>query len=83
MQNSTCRERWGDLVGKRPEYADVDAVTLALWKSNNSRAFAGEVVKGDVNLSTGGEEGFYYNIISPIRDGAEIRGILGINIECY
>ena len=81
MQNTTCRERWGDLIGKRPGDLGVDEDTLALWESNNSRAFAGEVVQEEVHFVVEGEEGFYHNIISPIRDGGQIRGILGVNID--
>jgi len=81
MQNSTCRQRWGDLIGKRLEDVAVDEDVLALWKSNNRKAFAGEVVKGEVTLKTGQEEGFYYNIISPVRTNGKILGILGVSID--
>lgn len=81
MQNSTCRERWGELIGLRPEDAGTDEETLALWQSNNRRAFAGEAIEGEVALGPRGEQGCYYNIVSPIRDGDQIRGILGVNID--
>jgi PAS domain S-box-containing protein len=81
MQNSTCKERWGDVIGKRPEDLGVDEATLALWQSNNRRAFAGEVVTGEVSLGVGEEEDFYFNIISPIRDRGHIHSILGVNID--
>ena len=81
MQNSTCRERWGDVIGKRPEDLEVDKETLALWKRNNRKAFAGEIVRGEVSFKVGGKEGYYQNIISPIYEAGEIQGILGVNIE--
>jgi len=82
LQNSTCRERWGDLIGKRPEDVDiVDEDALALWQDNNRRAFAGEVVEGEVEYTIHGEKRFYYNIISPIYDRDQVRGILGINVD--
>jgi PAS domain S-box-containing protein len=81
MQNSTCRERWGDVLGKRPEDLEVDEETLALWKKNNRKAFAGEIVRGEVSFKVGGKEGYYQNIISPIHEEGEIQGILGVNIE--
>ncbi len=79
MQNATCREHWGDVVGKRPDDVAPDAETLALWQSNNRRAFAGEVVSGEAELGRAGAH--VHNIIAPIRDGDEVRGILGINID--
>jgi PAS domain S-box-containing protein len=81
MQNSTCRKRWGDLLGKRPEDLKVDEVTLALWKKNNSKAFAGEIVRDEVSFKVAGKEGHYQNIVLPIHEGEEIQGILGVNID--
>jgi len=81
VQNSTCRERWGDIIGKRPEDLNVDGDVLRLWKSNNRRAFAGEVVEEEVSFESGGEEGYYHNIISPVFDDGHVKGILGVNID--
>ena len=81
IQNATCKKHWGDLIGKRPKDLGVDKDTLALWEENNRRAFAGEVVEGEVTLQPHGKEGFYHNIISPIQDGDRIRGILGVDID--
>ncbi len=81
MLNEVCKQRWGDVVGKRPEDVCPDQHTLALWQSNNRRALAGEIVEGEVVLQPQGREGYYRNIISPIRDGDEIQGILGVNID--
>jgi PAS domain S-box-containing protein len=81
MQNSTCRERWGNIIAKRPEDLEVDEQTLALWRQNNHKAFAGETVEGEASITVGGKKGYYHNIISPIREGDEIQGILGVNID--
>jgi len=81
MQNSACKRDWGDLIGKRPEDACPNYRTLAIWQSNNRKAFAGEVVEGEVTFETPAGARHYYNIISPIRDGGSIRGILGVNID--
>ncbi|MDI6448080.1 PAS domain-containing sensor histidine kinase [Anaerobaca lacustris] len=81
MFNSVAREHWGDCTGRRPEDLCPDEATLALWLSNNRRALAGEVVRAEVQMAPHGQEGHYYNIISPIRDGSEIHGILGVNID--
>jgi PAS domain S-box-containing protein len=81
MQNSACRRNWGDAVGKRPRDICPDDCTWALWDANNRRAFAGEVVEGEVAFESPAGTRHCYNIISPIRDGDEIRGILGVNID--
>jgi len=81
MQNSVCKRHWGDSVGKCIEDLHLDEDTLTLWQTNNRRALAGEVVEGEVELTPRGERGYYHNIVSPIRDGDVIRGILGVNID--
>ena len=81
MINAVCKKRWGNVVGKRLEDLSVDNTNLALWKENNRRAFSGETVKGEVELRTKGEKGYYYNIILPIKGKDEVLGILGVNID--
>jgi PAS domain S-box-containing protein len=81
MQNSACKRNWGDGIGKRPEDLCPDKHTWAMWEANNHRAFAGEVVEGEVAFQSPTGTRYCHNIISPIRDGDEIRGILGINID--
>ena len=72
----------GDVTGKRPEDVAQDQEMLALWDSNNRRAFAGEVVSGEVSFRIiKGEERYFYNIIAPIKDHGKIYGILGVNID--
>ncbi|MGA2936367.1 MAG: PAS domain S-box protein [Syntrophobacteraceae bacterium] len=81
MQNSTCKIRYGEIIGKRPEDVCPDNDTLQIWKNNHRRAFNGEVVEGEVRFVFDGDERFYRNIVCPVRDGNEIRGILGVNID--
>jgi len=81
MQNSMCRSRWGEVVGKRPQDLAVDPGNIEIWLDNNRRAFAGEIVVDEVELIEGGVPGTYFNVIAPIRDDDEVRGILGVNID--
>ncbi|MBK8386141.1 MAG: hypothetical protein IPL11_10970 [Candidatus Accumulibacter sp.] len=77
--------RSGPALGQYPGTTSEDtAITpeeLALWKDNNRRAFAGEVVDEEVAYRTGNEQHCFHNIVAPIRIGGEIRGILGLNID--
>lgn len=79
--NSTCRRRWGDLRGMMPEDAGIPPDTLALWKSNNGRALAGEEVRGEAEYVIDGKPLTFFNILAPIRDGSEIRGLVGVNVD--
>jgi len=81
FQNPAIKEKWGEIVGKRPEdIADTEEIR-ALWKENNRRAFNGEIVQGEVSFNVNGEKKNYYNIISPIYREGKVRGILGMNFD--
>ena len=81
MQNRPCREHYGEIVGKRPEDICPSESILAVWQDNNRRAFAGELVQGEVRYRFDDEDRFYYNVVAPIRDQHTTRGILGINVD--
>ncbi len=82
LQNTVSKtQQRADAIGKLPEEVCPNKHDLAIWLDNNRRAFAGEKVEGEVTLSLGGEERFYYNVIAPIRDGEDLYGILGVNID--
>lgn len=81
MQNSTSRRLYGEHLGKRPEDVAPNDEVLKIWMDNNRRAFGGELIQEEVKFDLGCEERFYYNVIAPVRDGDEIRGILGANID--
>ena len=82
LQNSICKNNWGDLIGKCPEDLPVNEETLNLWLNNNLRALSGETVADEVEYhSLEGKKYVYYNIIAPIRVEEKISGILGVLID--
>ncbi len=81
LQNSVSARHWGDQIGKRPEQLDMPESLRAQWQSNNRRAFAGEVVQGEVNYEVDGERRHFHEIIAPIWSEGEIHGIIGVNID--
>lgn len=81
LQNETCRRHWGDFIGKRPEEVTGDKDILNIWLDNNRRAFAGETVKGEIEVVVEGEKRYMYNVISPILSKVEVEGIVGFNID--
>jgi PAS domain S-box-containing protein len=81
MQNSTCRQLWGDVVGKRPEDVAADPAAIELWQENNRRAFAGETVREEVQFRLGEELRHFYNVVAPIAAEGRTLGILGINLD--
>jgi PAS domain S-box-containing protein len=81
MQNRICRERYGDIIGKRPEDICPNESILSIWLDNNRRASSGELVKGEVRFVFGNEERYFYNVVAPIHDRDRAWGILGINFD--
>jgi PAS domain S-box-containing protein len=80
-QNRICRGHYGDIIGKRPEDICPNEGILPVWQDNNHRAFAGELVQGEVRYVFGNEERYFYNVVAPILDGDRTRGIVGINVD--
>jgi PAS domain S-box-containing protein len=81
VQNAASKKHWGEAIGKRPEDVAGSETTLAIWLENNRRAFAGQRVEEEVELTINGEKRFCNNVIAPIRENDHIRGILGVNID--
>ena len=81
MANDVVKSDLPDIIGLRLSDLQVDEGTKAIWTENNRRAFAGEVVQGEVCFEMGGEERVFHNIISPVYDGDTVQAILGVNID--
>jgi PAS domain S-box-containing protein len=82
LQNAAAAKHWGHRVGKRVEHTDAPEKNAAAgWHADSCRAFAGEVVEGEVEYVCDGELRFQHNIVAPFRVDDEIRGILGFNID--
>lgn len=81
LQNSASRKNWGDVTGWRPEDITDNPELLALWNSNNRRAFAGEIVDREECYRVGGEPRYIHNIIAPVATPEGIMSIVGLNID--
>jgi PAS domain S-box-containing protein len=81
LQNSVCIKRWGNLIGMRPQDIQLDKAIFNTWIDNNRRALSGEIVRGEVEYIQDGQKRNFCNIISPIKDGRRIIGILGIDLD--
>jgi PAS domain S-box-containing protein len=81
IENPYSVLQWGHMLGRVPEETAPDRETLALWEKVNSRALAGEVVKGEIEITHGHHAGYYYYVAAPIRVDGEVHGILGVSID--
>jgi len=74
IQKSASKSHWGDAIGKRPEDVADTSENLSVWLDNNRRAFAGEMVKEEIEREVEAEKRFYYNVIAPITVDGVIPG---------
>lgn len=81
FQNSPSEEIWGGFVGRLPEEIAPSREVAALWRENNMRAFAGEVVKGEVEYFAENGARTCINILAPMLDENSVLGIIGVNID--
>jgi len=81
LQNSLGKQRWGNIVGKRPEDLAVRKDNLDSWLQANRQAFSGETVKGEIQYVHKGKQEIHHSIVAPIVSEGEILGILGANID--
>lgn len=81
MQNSVSIEQWGNLLGKRPQDLGLSPDVLKVWLKNNARVLAGQVLRFENRYEKDGKTWICSTILAPVRDGAEIRGFLGVDID--
>ncbi|MHA3771032.1 PAS domain-containing hybrid sensor histidine kinase/response regulator [Verrucomicrobiota bacterium sgz303538] len=80
-QNAVSLARWGDQRGKRVEEVGYPPEALDERRSSYQRAFAGEIIRADCSSGEGSSKRWYQRIIVPIKQGAEITGIFGVNVD--
>jgi PAS domain S-box-containing protein len=81
MQNNLSVSLWGSLMGLRTADLDLPAHVREAWETHNARALAGEMVRREVIYDQFDAPLYTDNIVVPIRDGDNILGIAGINID--
>lgn len=79
--NPHALRRWPALLGSTPEVGAGRPETVAIWRANNDRAMAGEVVRGEVRYEHEGRVRTYVNYIAPVYRGDEVIGTAGVNLD--
>jgi PAS domain S-box-containing protein len=81
MQNTSSKNRWGDITGKRPEEAGLDAAVTRAWTENVEKALGGEQVEEESSVVFDGKEQVFFNTVTPVFDGDRVDGIVGVTID--
>jgi diguanylate cyclase (GGDEF)-like protein/PAS domain S-box-containing protein len=81
LQNSAARRNWGDRLGLRPEDTDSPPELVARWVEHNTRALAGETVRGEDSHPIQGELRHVEKVLAPVESEGEVLGCVGVNID--
>lgn len=79
--NAHGEAAWGCPLGSRPEDVGLPDELIQEWTEFSRRALAGEIVRYEVTREIRGEERRLEKIVAPIRENAEVKGLLGIEID--
>jgi signal transduction histidine kinase len=80
-QNPQALRNWGAQLGRGIDDMGLSPEVTARWKAMNDRALAGEIVSVPLDYEVAGRRVNYVNLIAPVREGGEIRGVVGVNID--
>ena len=82
LQNNFSRELWGNQLDKKLDETWVDDKTLEKWHENNRRAYNGDIIDEETEISDKkGQPLYIRNILAPIKMEDEMIGIIGMNID--
>jgi len=82
LQNPASLKSWGNQLGKRTCESMQQPELQGKWEAANRRAMAGDVVRDEWKWTdASGKLHIFSEVVAPIYEGREIRGILGVNID--
>lgn len=81
LENNATAKHFGSILGKNPYTQDISPQVLTIWKSNNKKAFHGEIIDEECEFIFQGQKRNYHQIIFPIIFDQSIEGIAGFNID--
>ncbi len=81
MQNDHSKKLWGEQNGRHMEEVTDSEEIKKKWRETNERALRGEVSEEEQVYTIDGKKKTFRNIVAPILEKGEIRGILGLNID--
>jgi PAS domain S-box-containing protein len=81
LQNSVCREWWGDLLGKRLDEMGLPDEFVAQAQETRRRVLNGEVVRHTHTRGAGPNQRVLDTVAAPIVSRGVVIGVLGINID--
>ncbi len=78
IQNRQSVAQSGNLIGKPFQEAPVAPALRVRWEAINRRALSGENCHGECAQESPGGKLYFNEILSPIREGEDLRGVLGV-----
>jgi PAS domain S-box-containing protein len=79
--NAAARESWGDLTGRTLDDLPLSAATREQCAAANRRAFAGELVRQEIDCERRGRKSRVMSIVAPVRVDGVVSGILAVHFD--
>jgi len=71
----------GNIIGKTADDLGLPREVVAQWKSEYDRVMNGETVRKETIRDINGELRDFITYLGPVRDGREILGYVGVNLD--
>jgi len=82
LENKKMTDHFGTIIGLTPTTDPrINEETRQLWRRNNDRVFAGEIIDEEYLFVVNGESRMFQQIVFPIEINRKIIGIAGFNID--
>lgn len=81
LQSPISRRFWGDARGARVQELNLPPEVRTRWQHDHEQALAGQTVKKEVQFVIQGEPRVFSRLVTPIRQGDKICGMLGVHVD--
>ena len=81
LENPATILATGSILGKTPETIQQPSEVIEEWQQINQLAMEGNIVDRESHVVVNGREFYQHQIIAPIRDGLQVRGIVGFTLD--
>jgi PAS domain S-box-containing protein len=81
LQNEASVRDFGSLIGRKVTDLSLPDAVVRRWTESVHRALAGEVVWIEQEVPLASTVRQYRSVLAPIREGGQVRGLVGIDID--
>jgi signal transduction histidine kinase len=81
LQNPASLLRMGNVLGLKPEDVLEPPRSRDHWRIAFPRALDGELLRDELQYTVGPRLATFSRVVAPVRDGSDVRGVLGLDVD--